>query len=169
MLLTLGGSDVKSLSPQLIGFIRKSFPSYCIVVLIGPGCTCIKEIRAAADEKVRLVVNPSDEEISRAMATSDLAIATGGHTMYELAAAGLPTVQVQVAENQEVSKYWEDFGFSRFAGWYDNQHFLTRLKECIGFYASPEKREKSSTLGQGLIDGCGAERLIQEIMQKTCG
>lgn len=98
-----------------------------------------------------------------AMKQADLAIATGGHTMYELAAVGLPTVQLQIIDNQEVSKYWAQFGFSRFAGWYDNPNFLTNLGRCIDELEPKLVREKASRLGQSLIDGNGAAKLIAEI------
>ncbi|WP_234495013.1 hypothetical protein [Vibrio maritimus] len=164
ILLTLGGSDVRSLTPKLILFLRKYFPQCELMVLVGPGFTCINEIEVVADERVTILMTPSEREIASAMERCDLAIATGGHTMYELASAGLPVVQIQIIDNQEVSKYWAYYGFSYFAGWYCTDDFYSRLKQGIEFFLNPQQRNKSSVLGQNLIDGFGAKRLVKEVM-----
>lgn len=165
ILLTLGGSDVRSLTPKLVLFLRKHFPQCEVMVLVGPGFTCIEEIEDAADERVTLLKTPSESEIANAMERCDLAIATGGHTMYELASAGLPTVQIQIVDNQEVSKYWAHYGFSNFAGWYSSDDFYSRLKQGIEFFLNPQQRSRAAMLGQNLVDGLGAERLVKEIMR----
>lgn len=163
LLVTMGGSDIRNLSPVLISFLRTNYPEYKLIVFVGPGFQNLKEIESISDNQVALLISPSESEMLQAMSQADLAIATGGHTMYELAAVGLPTVQFQVIENQEVSKYWAQFGFSRFAGWYDNANFLTDLGRCIDEFKPKPVREKASYLAQSLIDGKGAERIVAEI------
>lgn len=163
LLITMGGSDIRNLSPVLISFLRANYPEYQLIVFVGPGFQNQQEIELVSDNQVTLLHSPSEMDMLQAMKQADLAIATGGHTMYELAAVGLPTVQLQIIDNQEVSKYWTQFGFSRFAGWYDNGNFLTNLGRCIDELEPKLVRDKASRLGQSLIDGNGADKLIMEI------
>lgn len=163
LLITMGGSDIRNLSPVLISFLRANYPEYQLIVFVGPGFQNQQEIEFVSDNQVTLLNSPSEMGMLQAMKQADLAIATGGHTMYELAAVGLPTVQLQIIDNQEVSKYWAQFGFSRFAGWYDNANFLTNLGRCIDEFEPKLVRKKTSRLGQSLIDGNGADKLIAEI------
>jgi spore coat polysaccharide biosynthesis predicted glycosyltransferase SpsG len=100
------------------------------------------------------------------MKICDVAITTGGHTMYELAAAGLPVIQLQVADNQEVSKYWAEYGFSRYIGCYDSAQFWNNFLEAMQSFMSQVSRKVSSRLGQRLIDGKGSYRLIEKMIEK---
>jgi spore coat polysaccharide biosynthesis predicted glycosyltransferase SpsG len=169
VLITLGGSDIRNLSPLLIAFFNEYYPLLNVIVLVGPGFQCVQEIKEISGENVTLLESPSASEISDAMEKSDLAIATGGHTMYELAAAGLSTVQLQVIENQEVSKYWAEYGFSYFAGWYTEKDFLEKMKLGIEHFSCQSVRSHSSNLGQSIIDGCGAKNLISELVREYVG
>lgn len=163
LLITMGGSDIRNLSPFLISFFRANYPEYQLIVFVGPGFQNKQEIELVSDSQVTLLYSPSEIEMFKTMEKADLAIATGGHTMYELASVGLPTVQIQIIANQEVSKYWAQLGFSRFAGWYNNLNFISNLKRCIDELEPKVVREKASRLGQSLIDGSGADKIIAEI------
>lgn len=169
ILLTLGGSDVRSLSPQIIQFLNQHYPRLNVIVLVGPSFRCLKEIKKVSKDNVRLLDSPSEQDIASAMEQCDLAIATGGHTMYELAAAGVPTVQLQVIENQEVSRYWDEFGFSYYVGWYCDDRFYEKLKCGIEFFRDFSSRAHASQLGQSIIDGYGAKRLINRLVRDYVG
>lgn len=169
ILLTLGGSDVKNLSPLLIDFLSKNFPDFKLIVLVGPDFQFVDAIKKLEGGNVTLLLSPTEEQIAEAMIISDLAISTGGHTMYELAAAGLPTVQLQIIENQEVSKYWAEYGFSYFAGWYNDDDFLKNLKGGIDHFKSKAGRVRSSKLGQLIINGNGAKKLVSKLVLEHVG
>lgn len=163
ILITMGGSDIRNLSPVLILFLRANYPECKLIVIVGPGFQNLEKIESVATTQVTLLISPTEEDMIQAMEQADLAIATGGHTIYELAAVGLPTVQIQVIDNQEVSMYWAQYGFSRFAGLYDQPNLITNLRRCIDELKPKPIREKASKLGQSLISGDGAEKLVAAI------
>jgi spore coat polysaccharide biosynthesis predicted glycosyltransferase SpsG len=166
ILITLGGSDIKNLTPKIIDFLKIKFPELKITVLVGPGFQHVDKIIETYNDNIDFKIRPNDEEIANAMKICDVAITTGGHTMYELAAAGLPVIQLQVADNQEVSKYWAEYGFSRYIGCYDSAQFWNNFLEAMQSFMSQVSRKVSSRLGQRLIDGKGSYRLIEKMIEK---
>ena len=167
ILVTLGGSDIKNLTPKIIGFLKVKFPELKLTVLVGPGFKYVDEIVATCNDNINLKIRPNDEEIAHAMEICDVAITTGGHTMYELAAAGLPVIQLQVADNQEVSRYWAEYGFSRYIGCYDSDQFWNNFFEAMQSFMTQVSRKVSSRLGQRLIDGKGSYRLIEKMVESN--
>ncbi len=99
------------------------------------------------------------------MLKADLAISAGGQTLYELAAAGTPTVAIQVADNQAPSvRALVAKGTVYMGGCVGEAQLLDRVSEVVKMLlADNDTRARMIAAGQQLLDGQGARR-IAEVM-----
>ena len=62
------------------------------------------------------------------MGQVDLAVSAAGQTLYELAQMGVPTIAIQVADNQKDNiEGWLKAGFIHFAGEWDDAKLVENL------------------------------------------
>ncbi|NLI10318.1 MAG: GNAT family N-acetyltransferase [Elusimicrobia bacterium] len=114
ILVTFGGASTEEFINKIGNFIRQNFKSVKIYV-----------------------VNPNKKKLTakqmlKLMLKADLCISGGGQTLYELARVGVPTIGICFADNQLLNlKYFEKYGFLKFAGWYDEKDVLSKLLNKI--------------------------------------
>ncbi len=121
--------------------------------------------RAYPDATLRVVDTPQTaRELRGIMAGVDIAVTAAGQTLYELAALGVPTVAVVVADNQLSQAHafasadavllageWKEPG---------TQDEITRLLRAL---ETPAARARQSAAGSTLVDARGAERVAQRL------
>lgn len=108
----------------------------------------------------------SDKKMKDLMINADICICGGGQTTYELARCGLPAVAICFADNQMLNlKGWSKAGSLEFAGWYDDKHIFDKVSVALK-RLSYERRLKMSRVGQGIIDGMGARRAVENILKE---
>jgi UDP-2,4-diacetamido-2,4,6-trideoxy-beta-L-altropyranose hydrolase len=165
ILITFGGADIRSLSPLVTRKILSEFPNVKITVLVGKYFKCLSELNKIAENNkcIRILIDPDDFAICSAINQCDIAVAAGGHTIFELAAAGIPTVHILVVDNQAVSEAWKETGFTQFIGWYSDPVLMRNLINAIKIFESPDARQSSSLVGQELVNGSGVELLLDRI------
>ena len=102
------------------------------------------------------------------MSAADLAVSGGGQTLYELAATGVPTVALCLADNQEPN-IAALAGVSLLSAGRlpeaaaDGFH---RIEEgCRQLAADRALRQRLSDAGRSLIDGQGAARVAEVILR----
>lgn len=164
ILITTGGEDRNNLTPSLIGEIRKAYNDSKLLVIVGPFFKNKKEIESAADRNVELLFSPDAKSMRDAMLSSDIAITAGGQTMYELARTGVPMIVFLAAQNQSGNiKGFSNAGCAVNIGRPEDSGFLENLKKALQSLRPREIRAKMSDLGRKLVDGKGAERIVNEI------
>ncbi len=109
---------------------------------------------------VFLHINPKNiEEIFQ---KCDLAIISGGTTSFEVAACGIPFLIMTIASNQiRQAQAWNDCGVAEYVGEFQKisrDNFQRKLLELIN---NLELRQKMSKEAQKLVDGKGAQRLLE--------
>ena len=111
------------------------------------------------------------KEILNLMLKADFCISGGGQTTYELARIGVPTIGICLAKNQRLNLVgWQEKGFIEYVGWYNNSNLLNKIEGSINKFLTYGKRIKRSKIGRNSVDGKGALRLVEmilEITQKT--
>ncbi|TCT14038.1 UDP-2,4-diacetamido-2,4,6-trideoxy-beta-L-altropyranose hydrolase [Natranaerovirga pectinivora] len=153
IIITLGGCDTQNLTGEIIENLYRDFSDIVFHVVVGPGFRNT-ELRKLELENVKLYYNPKMVEI---MLKSDLAISACGSTLYELAACGIPTIGVIVAENQKrAALKMKELGIIELA----EEH--SALKQAIKVL-DYNKRKKMSQYLNKLVDGFGAKRISEEI------
>ncbi|MCY6353995.1 UDP-2,4-diacetamido-2,4,6-trideoxy-beta-L-altropyranose hydrolase [Clostridium sp. ZS2-4] len=98
VMITIGGADPNDITNKVLNYVKDIKLNFHVVV--GPSFDeeQIKELKKMEKSNVRLYFNVNMVEI---MNKCDIAISACGSTIYELAACGVPTLGIIIADNQE--------------------------------------------------------------------
>lgn len=148
ILIIMGGTDVRDLTPGLVTWLRQHCPEVELdVVTREPDPRlegCRQHHRLDAEQMVSL--------ISRC----DLAISAAGQVTYELARCGLPGILVGVADNQ-ASQLAGWCGPDAFlpGGWWHEPALFSRLEQGLSRLATQDERARRACKLQALMAGNG--------------
>lgn len=166
LLVTVGGSDGHNLTGRLVEWARQVLPDEMLEVVIGPFFAEMPEV-----VKTKMMLHRNPQNMRDLMLACDLALCSGGQTTYELAATGTPAIAIQVVENQIHNLE----GFARagtlvVAGSVDGDDLEHRTKSELQSLASDAARRAAmSQRGRALVDGRGAARAADAIMELARG
>lgn len=166
IMITFGGSDVRNLTPMILKLLNNNFPNIKKDVVIGAGFSNIDEIRNNLTLNTNLIMNANAKDMINSMQTSDIAIAAGGQTLYELAKIGIPTIGILLVENAKEDTFgWSKTGFLRFAGSYDEENLEDNVINEIEYFFSQENRLKSQENAFQYISKDGGKLLAKQIIE----
>lgn len=167
ILLTIGGSDMRNLTPGILNLLINKFPSLTMNVVIGFAFKNIKMIDRFNNKNINYIYHPDAKEMKDIILNSDIAISAGGQTLYELARCGIPTIAISTANNQKNNiTGWLKAGFIEFAGWCEDKDLLVNLLNKIDILKDLHERKKRSALAKKLVDGKGGERIVSWVEQQ---
>lgn len=167
VMITFGGDDSKNLTPAVLAFLARVYPSLKKHVIVGSAYTNTRWIEAVADENTRFIHSPDAAGMEAVMKVSDIAVSSGGQTLYELACLGVPTVAVSVAENQRNNvAAWAKTGFIENAGFWQDEDIVEQVENTFCLLSAYDRRVRSVETGQRLVPGNGADRIIDFINAK---
>ena len=164
ILVSAGGADPERISERLIKKVCPKWPEvrfHFIVGALNPRLDNIKKLEA---ENVVLHIN--EKHMSELMKQCDIAISASGTTLYELCATGIPTITFSLADNQiPATEQFEKQGIMLSAGdCRGNTRFISKVEKCLKTLAdNVELRLALSRKMQELVDGKGAERLVEKL------
>jgi len=169
ILLLLGGTDPRNLTPEVLEYLNKEHLKLTKNVIINKGFKKLSELKKikknSHENTVNLIFNPDARRIKQIMLSSDIAITTGGQTLYELARIGVPTIVISAAENQMNSiKSWEKSGLVFYAGNWKNKELMEKINEYVKKLYSYELRYRKSSKLKRIFDGKSTLRLIDELI-----
>ena len=171
VLVTLGGSTPVEAGVRVMESLSRAKGEGLHAVFVAGGSSpdiAALEICAAEFPKKisirRDVVNMAD-----LMAQADVAISAAGSTCWELCLLGLPSILLDVADNQiPIAIEMERRGYAIYAG-HGNTISTNKLTKAIeNLLVSPNIRESMSHLGRQLVDGLGAERVVSAMRGTVC-
>ncbi|WP_434296956.1 UDP-2,4-diacetamido-2,4,6-trideoxy-beta-L-altropyranose hydrolase [Clostridium sporogenes] len=155
IMVTVGGSDDSNLTETVIRTLKK-LTNVVLYIVVGPAFKYIENLKKQESDNVKLCFNA---DMANLMKECDLAIASCGTTLYELAAVGTPTVGIVVAENQTLAaKTMDSKGIIK----YSNLESL--CKDIINL--TYEERKKMSCNGRQIVDGMGVSRIAEFIERR---
>ncbi len=169
LLITMGGSDPMNLSDTAIQAAIATGIDWEITVVLGPAYKQeLSAAKKAKDARLRIVKNLP--VLAPVMLDADLAIASGGLTLFELAATGTPAlILCQEPEQIINAEGFAEKGTCRTLGWGDKvsvEEISAAVKDLANDLAV---RQKMSETGRSLVDGRGAERvadILGKLLQK---
>jgi spore coat polysaccharide biosynthesis predicted glycosyltransferase SpsG len=167
ILVTFGGSDAANMTPRILRLLGQRYPKVTTKVVIGPGYSNLDEITQTMRPCHFIVNRPNAGQMKELMYHTDLAIAAGGQTLYELARMGVPTIALMVVDNQrdDISG-WAEAGFIQYAGTPDDCTVEDKISNALDKLADYNTRLRCARLGQRYIDGKGARRIIAALKEK---
>lgn len=165
VLIMMGGSDVRNLTPFLIKTISKTLPEAKLHIIVGKGFINGMDIESEITENTVIYYNPDAETICKLMNTVDVAVSAAGQTLYELASCGVPTISIQVIENQKYNvEGWKETGFVTHAGNFDDPELFMNIERALHKLADVEERRRTSLLGRSFVDGNGSRRVAAGLL-----
>ncbi len=114
-----------------------------------------------------IVLHINEQNMSGLMQKCDVAISAAGSTLYELCACGTPTITYTLADNQLIAaEEFQNRGLMVNAGdCRNNDIFIDKIVEILRDLIDDKyKRQQMSFCMQLLIDGRGAQRLVDELL-----
>jgi UDP-2,4-diacetamido-2,4,6-trideoxy-beta-L-altropyranose hydrolase len=163
IMITTGGSDPYNMSVKLLNIIMgdEELKNLIINVIVGNDFTNKEELIKINQVSKNVILHENIKYISKIMLKSDVAISSGGSTLYELCVCGTPTLAFIYADNQEyIVRKMDELGYLQNLGWYyelKNEQFINSLKNMIYNYYF---RIKLSDKQNKLVDVKGVERIV---------
>ncbi len=166
IMVSFGGSDVRNLTAVVLEGLHRDFPEIKKQLVLGSGFRNVDNIMALVGEDVKLHESPDAEDMKTIMLAADMAISSGGQTLNELARVGVPAIVVSVVDNAERNiTAWRETGFIEYIGQWDSPALVDRISEAVGSLRDGEKRHHRSRVGRSIIDGNGARRIRDFLLQ----
>ncbi len=165
VMVSAGGSDPEKITEKIMESICSKYMDICFHFIVGALNPRLDKIKSLVKPNMNLHIN--EQNMSGLMHKCDIAISAAGSTLYELCACGTPTITYTLADNQLLAaEEFERQGLMINAGdCRKNVKFIknvaNRLEKLI---VSAEKRIGLSERMQSLVDGYGAERIIEGIL-----
>lgn len=169
VLLASGGGDAQD---ALLGILEKTaadedFANVTFHVAVGAFHPRGKELEMFAESHPKVKVYRLCKDMAGLMSECDAAVSAAGTMLFELAAMGVPTVFFEAADNQRYDR--EYFGQEErmlYAG-----DIRKDREECLAavcgnlkkLHADTALRERMREALSRVTDGCGAERIAEEI------
>lgn len=174
ILVTSGGSDEYHF---LLNFVKQAgkyefLKGVRVTVIAGrfnEDLRLMKEEAAVLKNGTWITVHDSISTLRDAFLKSDIAISAGGTTLYEIAATGTPGICYIMADNQKPNAegfykggYLEYAGDLREDGFYEG--LFSKLESLM---ASTYRRQDMSQKLRKLVDGRGAERIVDALFERS--
>jgi spore coat polysaccharide biosynthesis predicted glycosyltransferase SpsG len=159
LLLTFGGSDPAGVADAVLAALAPAQPPFRRMrLVIGPQAARPSQQPSWLES----VVSPAN--LAELLASGDAALSAAGGTTWELLAMGVPTALVQTAANQNHVYAGAVHADAALAA---GRLPLCRdtIIEVVDALARPAVRQRLRDRGPELIDGLGAERILDALLQ----
>lgn len=166
IMITTGGSDAYNVSCALLKILITDSRTANIKfnVIVGKAFKNKVELKFISEKYRNVKLYENVKKMSEIMYKSDLAISSGGSTLYELCACGTPTLAFIIADNQEkVVKNMSNSGYVDNLGRYNELATEKLINGILKISNNYEYRIDKSEKMQGLVDGRGVSRIINNI------
>ncbi len=166
VLISFGAADMENLTPWILKILFNYHKFYELNwhVVIGPVFRNLAEIEAMVRDKRKVFLHHSPD-VKSLMGNCDISINAAGSTTYELAACGVPALLIAAADNQlRLAREADGQGFAIDLGWHSElrkEYLFDTLDRVIEDRAV---RQAMAARGQDLIDGKGAKRLADILL-----
>jgi UDP-2,4-diacetamido-2,4,6-trideoxy-beta-L-altropyranose hydrolase len=165
LLVFFGGSDASNCTEAAIEALdRLSFPFEADIV-VGGANLARNKIADVCQARANLHFHCQIDNMAEIMTHADLAIGASGTTVWERMCLGLPSIVVAIERNQlSIARDLARFGHIRYLG--DGFRLKpAAIATAVEEMASNEALlNKMSVSGLMLVDGCGVERVVQEMI-----
>lgn len=166
LLLLSGGTDPYDFLGQTLMLLDLRVFQH-IDVICGRYYTNYEELCGKYEKNSKIAIHKSIPDIEKYMKNADIAVSAGGTTLYELCACGTPTISYSFADNQldNVKQFASD-GLIDYAGDLRYENVPKKVIKLIEQYQkNVELRKQRSQEMQKLVDGKGAIRLAQKLVE----
>ena len=168
VLVTLGGGDSAALAAHVIEALAGLDMSLRVRCIIGGAGPIPEELRVAAQHSPhRVKLLQAVRDMALQMAWADLSINAGGSTCWELACMGVSMLVLAFSPDQVfIAKSLAAQGLATYLGLVqDDRPPVGLAEEVSSLLANPSQRSVQARAGQALVDGHGAARVAESLIQ----
>jgi len=161
ILVFMGGSDPTDQTSRVLSAIKKlNKPDIVADVVIGSSNSKCTEIENLISSMPNTTYYFDIENMAELMSYADLAIGAGGTASWERCCVGLPSVVINIADNQTgISKSLSKKGCCIDLGWYEHVS-IEKIKNCLDdLIMNSLQLVKISRECLSLVDGLGSGRV----------
>jgi spore coat polysaccharide biosynthesis predicted glycosyltransferase SpsG len=163
VLITMGGSDIRNLTPLIAKEICSAYPYIHFNVVLGNANNNANIITPS--ENISVYNNVDAELMKDLMLESDAAITAAGQTIYELMASKTPFLAITVADNQENNfNALKSIFPKQLRLTYNEEFFIESLHEKFKLILDYELRKEISKCYFNIVDGLGKTLLINVLL-----
>ncbi len=164
ILVFLGANDSKNLTPKILQLLTKEYPEWKKNIIITDGFTNFNKLTFMKDNNTVIIKNADVKKIKELMISSDIAIASGGQTIYELCRTGIPAIVIAIAENQMQSiADLKKLGAILYAGKWDNAALMNNLQKYLEMLNIYDTRLKTSMKMRKVFDGTSTLHVVEKL------
>ena len=169
VLLSFGGSDPQGLTLKAARALQDLDPAVELVAVAGPAFSFRREfdaLSAALPRRVPLI-NEAGGHIAELMLEADVMVGSGGMSVYEIAALGTPGIIL--GQNAREDGRMRDFaghGTVEYLGLGTEVDETALASAVRTLLADPERRRAMSARGRALVDGFGAMRAAEAVLER---
>ncbi|MCJ8190775.1 PseG/SpsG family protein [Sphingomicrobium aestuariivivum] len=166
-----GGTDPTGETAKAVAALR-DMDGVAVDLVIGPGTRLEdRDLEAARRaDHVRLHHAPDKARLAGLLARADLALGAGGVMLWERACLGLPSLVVEVADNQHAQVMLaERAGAIRFLGTHEEVEADAMHRAIGALVGDAAARRDMARQAAAMVDGKGAERLAATLVALARG
>ena len=166
ILLLSGGTDLYHIIDRMVEKF-KDRTDVTLITICGRYYEGFEQLKNTYKEYPNLEFYQNVSNLEEYMLETDLAISAGGTTLYELCAVGTPTISYSFADNQlyNVRQFAEDEVIDYAGDVRTDDIFANVVKLYEKYNKDKALREMRSQRMQHMVDGKGAERIAQALLQ----
>lgn len=166
ILLTMGGVDAPNLTQRVLeAFAAMGRRDLQIRVMAGSGNPHIESIKAFTESNLpNASIIVQAENMSEQYQWATMAISAAGTTSWELCYYGIPSMLIQIADNQRaLADHLDKAGAVTNLGWHEDLSRENLIEHISTFLENREQQITVSKKAKALVDGRGAARVIREM------
>jgi UDP-2,4-diacetamido-2,4,6-trideoxy-beta-L-altropyranose hydrolase len=171
VLVTLGGADQAGVGLLVMqGLAQVADMRLDVLFIAGSSNSHLDKIEGiaktlcGAGHAVKIL--PFTNDMPAAMAWADVGIIAAGSTSLEVAYMGLPCLALVLADNQiEVARAMAEEGVCQVLGWYEQVSPQQIAEGVVALFEASQRRQEMTANGQKLIDGNGARRVLDAMLE----
>lgn len=168
--ISLGGADAPNRTLEVLGELRSLDAPATFWVLLGEGYShsyneLVESVRR--DRRHEIILAKTNRSMWRVLGNCSLAILAGGVTTYEAAFAGLPSINVLATSGDDfLIRELVEAGAAFDAGVL-GAATDSLVETSLSLAANHERLLASHRASQGLLDGGGAGRIVDRMLERV--
>lgn len=165
--ITFGGSDPDDSTGKYLEAVGSIDNIELIDVILGPGYRGVAE-ETYNDKRINFIRHT--DKMAKFLRNSDLALSASGGTAIELSYLGVPGVLIALSPDQEpIAKNLSQAGVARYLGRLEDVSIDDVKIELEYLIKDKNMRQSMSKNGRNIVDGSGAERIVDNILKIVDG
>ncbi|MCI5059435.1 MAG: UDP-2,4-diacetamido-2,4,6-trideoxy-beta-L-altropyranose hydrolase [Alphaproteobacteria bacterium] len=172
LLISLGSTNLHNITGKILSaFVeaKNDLSPLQIHVVLGSKAAHIEEVRKTIEAlnqagRHNVTLHQDVENMAELMLEADLAIGAGGTTSWERCTLGLPTILIEIADNQkQTAQALATHGAIINLGWHEDVTLADILKTITELQQTPQALQSLSQKAFEICDGGGTQKILNHL------